>query len=197
MLLDVTYHYQALTAAGVWDHQLCLSILSTHLLADGNEMYCHSHITMKATLEDELKKVRFMEHAAGTTHLHDKGLTYANICDLTETWYQEANGVGKWPPAIHARESKASASSFTQAKVHILVQCFQKGQTTSKPWDKRNDSCNLCREKGHWAKKCPNKACFAMKLWSDTTKPNGCSSGPSRHPGHGNPCGNSGHCQEG
>ena len=81
---------QALTTAGIWHHQLCLSILSAFLLADGDEMYHHSLITMKATLEDKLKKVRFMEHAAGTTHLCNKGLTYADICDLAETQYQEA-----------------------------------------------------------------------------------------------------------
>ena len=95
MSLNVTYHCQALTIAGVWGHQQCSSILSTFVLADGNERYHHSLITMKATLGDELKKVRFMEHAAGTTHLHDKGLTYADISDLAKTWYQEAKGVGK------------------------------------------------------------------------------------------------------
>ena len=93
MSLDVTYHCQALTTAGIWDHQLCLNILSTFLLADGDEMYCHSLITMKATLEDKLKKVRFMEHVAGTTHLCSKGLTYTDICDLAETQYKEAKGV--------------------------------------------------------------------------------------------------------
>ena len=97
MSLDVTYHCQALATTGVWEHLLCLSILSTFLLADGNKMYCHSLITMKATLEDELKKVRFMEHAAGTTHLHIKGLTYANICNLTEKQYQEAQLSGLLP----------------------------------------------------------------------------------------------------
>ena len=95
MLLDVTCHCQALTTAGVWDHLLCSSILSTSLLTDSNEMYCHSLITMKTTLEDELKKVRFMEHAAGTAHLHSKGLTYTIVCDLAETQYQESKGVGK------------------------------------------------------------------------------------------------------
>ena len=84
---------------------------------------------MKATLEDELKKVRFMEHASGTIHLCNKGLTDADICDLTKTPYQEAKGVGKWPPAVvaHAKDSKALPSTFTQAEVHTLVQCFQKG----------------------------------------------------------------------
>ena len=82
---------------------------------------------MKPTLEDELKKVRFMEHAAGTTHLCSKGLPYANISDLTKTQYQEAKGVGKWPPPAHTKDSKALPSSFTQAKVHALV---QKGQPT-------------------------------------------------------------------
>ena len=37
MSLDMTYHCQALTTAGVWNHQLCSSIPSTFLLADGNE----------------------------------------------------------------------------------------------------------------------------------------------------------------
>ena len=68
---------------------------------------------MKVTLEDELKKVKFMEHATGMTHLHDKGLTNADICDLTKTWYQEAKGVGKSPSATHTKDSKAPPSSFT------------------------------------------------------------------------------------
>ena len=63
-----------------------------------------------------------MEHAAGTTPLHNKLLTYGNICDLTETWYQEAKGVGKWSPVTHAKDSKAPRSSFTQTKVYALVQ---------------------------------------------------------------------------
>ena len=67
MSVDVTYHCQALTTSGIWDHQLCLSILSTFLHTNSNEMYCHSLITMKTTLRDELKKVKSMEHAGGTT----------------------------------------------------------------------------------------------------------------------------------
>ena len=137
-----------------------------------------------------------MEHAAGMAHLLSKGLTYANICDLAETWYQEAKGVGKWPPATHTKNSKALPSSFTQAKVCAIVQCFQKGQSTSKPHDKSNDTCNLHGEEGHWANECPNKAHFTMNPCSDTANPNECSSGPSRHPGCGNSCGNCRHCQE-
>ena len=173
-----------------------LEILSAFLLANGNEMYCHSLIAMTATLEDKLKNVRFMEHAAGTTHLHNKGLTYADICDLAEPQYQEAKGVGKGPPAVHAKDSKALSSSFTQAKVHALVQCFQKGQSTSKLCNK-SKTLVIFVEKGHLANNCLNKACFAMKPHSDTAKPNGCSSGPSRCPGHGNPWRSCRHCQEG
>ena len=128
MLLDITYHCQALTTAGIWDHQLCLSILSAFLLTNGNKLYSHSLITMKVTLEDELKKVRFMEHAAGMTHLCSKGLTYSDICDLAKTQYQEAKSVGKWPPVAYAKDSKAPPSSFTCNKAHS---CFQKGQSTS------------------------------------------------------------------
>ena len=178
MSLDVTYHCQALPRAGVWDHQLCLSILSALLLANGIEIYCHSLITMKATLEDELKKVQFMEDAAGTTHLSDKGLTYTNICDLAKTWYQEAKSVGKWPPATHSKDFEELASTFTQADIHTPVQCFQKGQTTSKPCNKSNGTGNLCGEKGHWANECLKKAHFTTKPCSDTAKPNRCSSGP-------------------
>ena len=72
-----------------------------------------------------------MEHAAGTTHVCNKGLTYLDICDLAETWYQEAKGVGKWPPATHTKDSKAPPSSFTHAEVNTLIQCFQKDPSTS------------------------------------------------------------------
>ena len=168
------------------EYQLCSSILSGFLLANGDELYCHSLITMKVTLEDELKEVRFMEHAAQMTHLCSKGLNYADICDLNKTWYQEAKGVGEWPPAAHVKDSKATSSSFTCNEAHSLIQCFQKGQSTSWLCDKSNDTCNICREKGHWANECPNKPCFTMKPHSNTSKPNRCSSGPSSHPGHRN-----------
>ena len=129
MLLDITYHCQALTTAGIWDHQLCSSIVLAFLLPDGDELYCHSLFSMKINLEDEFKKVRFMEHAAGMNHLCSKGLTYADMCDLAKTHYQEAKGVCMWPPVTHTKDSKALPSSFTQAKVHTIVQCFQKGQS--------------------------------------------------------------------
>ena len=130
-------------------------------------MYHHSLITMKTTLKDKLKKVRFVEHASGTDQLCSKGLTYANICNFAETWYQESKGVGKWPPATHAKNSKAPPSSFTEAEVHALVQHFQKGQPTSHPQDKSNDTCNLCSKKGHWVNKCLSKAHFTTKPCSD------------------------------
>ena len=79
MSQDVTYHCPALTTAGVRDHQIYLSILSAFLLHNGDELYHHSLITMKVTLEDELKRVRFMEHAGIMTNLCDKGLTYTEI----------------------------------------------------------------------------------------------------------------------
>ena len=72
-----------------------------------------------------------MEHAAGMTHLHNKGLTYADISDLAETQYQEAKVGGKWPPATHAKDPKAPPSSFTHNKAHSLLQCFQEGPSTS------------------------------------------------------------------
>ena len=115
---------------------------------------------MKATLEDQLKKVRFMEHATGTAHLHSKGLTYADIRDLAKTQYQESKDVGKWSPAPNAKDTKALPSSHTQAEVHTVVQHFQKGQPTSCLQDKSNKTCNLCGEEGHLANKCLNKACF-------------------------------------
>ena len=74
MSLVVTYHCQALSTLGIWDHQLCSNILSAFFLANGDEMYHHSLTTMKSTLDDRLKKVRFIEHATGTTHFVTKDL---------------------------------------------------------------------------------------------------------------------------
>ena len=99
MSLDMTYHCQALTTAGICNHQLCLTILYTFLLTNCNELYCHSLINMKVILEDKLRMVRFMEPTAGITHLCSNGLTSADICDLAKTQYQEAKGGCKWPPA--------------------------------------------------------------------------------------------------
>ena len=126
------------------DKILIPSILSAFLFTNGDEMYHHSLITMKVTLEDKFKKVRVMEYAAGTTYLSDKGLTYTSICELAETQYEEAKGVGKWPPAMHPKDSKAlMPSTFTEANVYVAVQHFQKGQSSFKLHDKSNDNCNL------------------------------------------------------
>ena len=143
MMLDVTYNCQALTTAGIWDHQLCSSILLGFLLNDCDELYCHSLITMKVTLEDKLKKVRFIEHAAGMTHLHSKGLTYTDICDLAETQYEEAKGVGKWPPATQPRTPRH----------HLLPSPAMK----STPWSKLINGCTF-----HWCSKC------MLPYWSTT-----------------------------
>ena len=98
--------------------------------------------------------------------------------------------------SCHTFQGLQGISSFTQAKVYTLVQCFQKGQSASKPHNKSNNNCNLCAEKGNWAND-PNMTHFTMKPHSDNAKPNGCSLGPSRHPGCGNPCENHRHSQEG
>ena len=105
-----------------------------------------------------------MEHAAGTTHLLDKGLPYADICELTETWYQGTKGVGKWPPSYCTHQGLQVTAFYLQPSCSPCpCQCFQKGQSTSKLCDKNNDTCNLHGEKGHWANECLNKAHFAAK----------------------------------
>ena len=187
MSLDVTYHCQALTTAGICDHQLHSSILFTFLLADSDEMYHHSLITMKATLEDELKKVRFVEHATGTSHLHSKGLptlTSVTLLKLSKG-IQGCGQVASCCSHIHPLPSPHTCP------------VLPKGQPTSCLQDKSHDTCNLCSKTGHWVNKCLNKAHFVTRPCSDTAKPNRCFLGPSQHLGHGNSHGNCGHCQEG
>ena len=36
------------------------------------------------------------------------------------------------------------------------------GQSTSKPYDKSNATCNFCGEKRHWANKCQSKASIGL-----------------------------------
>ena len=123
-----------------------------------------------------------MEHAAGMTHLSEKGLTYADISDLAETQYPEPKGVGKCPPAAHAKDSKALPSSFTHAKSTPLSNAFRRDSPLPSCATRAMTLVTFV-EKGHWANKCPNNACFTMKPHSDTVKPNGHSSGPSGCPG--------------
>ena len=93
-------------------------------------------------------------------------------------------------------DSKALPSSFSCNEAHSLVQCFQKGQSTSQLHNNTNNTCNLCREKRHWTNECLNKDIFATKPCSNTAKSNRCSLGPSRHPGCGNSHRSCGHHQE-
>ena len=112
-----------------------------------------------------------------------KGLTYANICKITK--------LGKKPRVwvsgllLHMpRTPRHHLLPSPKPKSMPLSNAFRRVSPLPKLCNKSNDTCNLCREKGHWANECLNKACFKMKCCSDTTKPNGCSSGRSRHPGH-------------
>ena len=103
----------------------------------------------------------------------------------------------KWSPATHARDSKALPSSFTDNKVHSLVQCFQKGPSASQQCSKSNNTCNICREKWYGANECLKKTCFTMNPCSKAPKPHGHSSRPSRCPEHEYSHTNCGHSQEG
>ena len=135
MSVDVTYHCQGLTTAAIWDHQLCSSTLSTFLLADGNDMHHHSLITMKATLEDELKQVCSWSMLQEPPTSVTKDLAMATSVTSLKLGTKKPR---VWVSGLHTKDSKAPPSTFTQAKVHALVQHFQMDQTTSKPHDKSN-----------------------------------------------------------
>jgi hypothetical protein len=156
-----------LTTAGQYDHNLTLSMMKIFLLAggSGNEDFRFPLRATKQKLEQALLDIGFKEKTAANDHMSSLRLTYKDICTQAEDTYRTLFDRKEWPPARHARDSKAPPPAFghlavevnapiTRAEVLTLMQNKPRvgGSPTKKP-----GNCNKCGKPGHWANECPDK----------------------------------------
>ncbi|KAI2492298.1 hypothetical protein MHU86_22271 [Fragilaria crotonensis] len=131
----------------------------------GNEDFRFPLRATKQKLEQALLDIGFKEKTAANDHMSSLRLTYKDICTQAEDTYRTLFDRKEWPPARHARDSKAPPPAFgnlavevnapiTRAEVLTLMQNKPRvgGSLTKKP-----GNCNKCGKPGHWANECPDK----------------------------------------
>ena len=156
-----------------------MSILSAFLLTNGDEMYCHSLITMKATLEDlepptfTAKDLRMLTFVTSSKLGTKKPRVWVSGLLLhmprTPRHYLLPSPKPKSMPLSNAFRRASPLPS------HATLVTFAERQDIG----------------------LTNVWTTVALQQSLMTKPNGHSSEASRCPGHRNSCGSHGHCQEG
>jgi hypothetical protein len=116
-----------LITAGQYDHNLTLSMLKIFLQAGGrgNEDFCFALRMQKQKLDQALIDIGHMSKKAALLHMVQNGLTVKDICLFVETEYRRQKDRNEWPPARHAKDSKAMPAQFganlTEAHVLALI----------------------------------------------------------------------------
>ena len=152
-----------LTTAGQYDHNLTLGMLKTFLLAggSGNEDFRFPLRSVKQRLEQALLDIGFKDKEAANLHMQTNKLTYKDICTHAEDAYRTLFDRKEWPPARHARDSKAPPAAFgnlanapiTRAEVLNLIQA--KSHANGGSDMSKKGLCHKCNKPGHWSRECP------------------------------------------
>jgi hypothetical protein len=155
-----------LTTAGQYDHNLTLTMMKTFLLAGGtgNEDFRFPLRSVKQKLEQALLDIGFKDKDAANKHMSDNKLTYKDICTHAEDTYRTLFDRKEWPPARHARDSKAPPASFnladampmTRSEVMLLMQSKSPGGGNKGASSAKTGNCHKCGKPGHWSRECPN-----------------------------------------
>jgi hypothetical protein len=149
-----------LITAGQYDHNLTLTMLKIFLQAGGrgNEDFRFALRMRKQSLDQALIDIGHMSKKDSLTHMVKNNLTVKDICLFVENEYRRQKDRNEWPPARHAKDSKAAPPQFgahlTEAHVLALIQHHGPSNKTVS-FDKSNVKCFNCNSTGHFKRDCP------------------------------------------
>ena len=167
---------EELHGAGMCDHALTMKMLNTIMTAGGDapkaEDLRFPLRAIKKKLNKKLLMIHHMDYHMATTTMSDVDLDVQSVLEATKDECRTIHDEGKWPTAMHAKDSKAmsknygsvnmAASEDIQQCVHSLMQNAAGGR------DKSGDTCNNCGLTGHWARDCPERP---VRWKTETVKP--------------------------
>ena len=138
--------YEELHNAGVYDHNLTLSLLTNLMMAGGSgEDFKYKLRVVKDEVETELEEIRYMDYRKAHAHMTQKKLDVRSILKVAMERYRMLLDDNRWPAASHAKDSKAMTRNY--GRVNSLVQ----SQTQDKP----KGDCHNCGADDHWKRDCP------------------------------------------
>jgi hypothetical protein len=161
-----------LITAGQYDHNLTLSMLKIFLQAGGrgNEDFRFALRMRKQKLDQALIDIGHMSKKSALQHMVQKGLTVKDVCLFVETEYRRQKDRNEWPPARHAKDSKAAPAQFgaNLTEAHVLALIQHHGPSQKPAFDKSNVKCFNCNSTGHFKRDCPQ-----LRNGSQTRGPGG------------------------
>ena len=137
---------QELTKANAYDSQLNLNIAENLLKANADYKFQDPIKIIQFALEEELPKLTHLNNASKAKHLEAIDLGSEHLLTVAEDRYklQMLEGNVEWPPACHAKDSKAAPTNFGSAN---LTQVHGSSQTKG--------VCHECGKPGHYRRNCP------------------------------------------
>ncbi len=163
MCTDFLNDFKELNGAGMYDQNLTLTMLNSLMEAGGNvnEDYRYPLRGLKERLDTKLLEIRHMGYDKAQQVMISDELDAQSVLTQAKEHYRKALDNGKWPAASHAKDSKAlnkNYGSINMTKTSELKNLVNSLiQSVNGTRDKTEDICNLCGQKGHWARDCPNK----------------------------------------
>lgn len=183
LVTDYIADWQELHDAGLYDHNLTMTMLNKLLEAGGenNEDFCHPLRSTKTELNKKLLEIRHKNYFDAHADLVAANLDVLSVTKLVKNQYRELLDDGKWPAAAHAKDSKAVNRNYGSVNMvkEIRKVVASLVQNTPSGRDKSGDECNNCGDKGHWARDCPKK--------KGTCGPNSRNKSLRNNPGKGGP----------
>jgi hypothetical protein len=141
-----------LSTAGHYDHKLTLKMTKSFLHAGGpgNEDFRSPLRNKWHALETALLAIAHKDKAAQDQYMISNEFTYMDICRAAEDGYRRQYDASEWPPAQHARDSKAVPSNFGANTLYPSAASGGSGSDGT-----FTGICYNCNKPGHMSRKCP------------------------------------------